>query len=39
MKVSTDDCSVSKEDVETIPHVFFKCLEILPLWNTLDMHI
>lgn len=39
MKVSTDDCSVSKEDVETIPHVFIKCLEIPPLWNTLSIHI
>lgn len=40
INVSTDDCcSFCKEDVETIQHVFIKCLEILPLWNKLSMHI
>lgn len=27
-----------KDNVETISHVFIKCLEIWPLWNKLSMH-
>lgn len=27
-----------EDNVETISHVFIKCLEILPLWNKFSMH-
>lgn len=31
LNLSTDDCcSFCKDDVESIPHVFMKCIEILP---------
>ena len=37
--VTSDECSLCKEDSETKQHVFFICEKVMPMWNNLSMLI
>ena len=37
--VSSDSCTVCKQDVETIQHIFIDCEKIMSLWSSFSLHI